>query len=149
MSKNGHEDSELLDRLVESLAGAALVLDEALPVRVATPAASRLLGFEVPLGASAPKVLCGDAPKRLVTEALAAGRPIRAAIARPTGPREMRFVHVGTQPLRADGRSVGWRLSLELSHEVEAGRHSDGAARRALSVSLSGVAGPPHGMRVA
>ncbi len=121
MSKKGHDEAALLGGLAEALAGAALVLDEGLRIRAATPAAGELLGFEVPIGASAPKVLCGDAPKRPVAEALAAGRPIEASIARPTGPGETRYVRVRTRPLRAEGRPVGWLLLLEPGREAEAG----------------------------
>ncbi len=116
MSKR-HEAGEdtLPGEAIEFLTGAALVLDADLKVRVVTPGAHRLLGFEVPLGASAPRLLCGDASKRPLADALAAGKPIQAVIPRPVGPEETRMVKVRSAPLpRLDG-SRGWLLLLEES----------------------------------
>ena len=63
----------LLEAALEDLAGPALVLDARLAVVLATEGAERLVGTEVPLGVSAPKLLCGGAENRPIAEALARG----------------------------------------------------------------------------
>ena len=98
---------------LEEVCGAALVLDAELRVVLATPAAEALLGFNVPLGASAPKLLCGDSAHRPVAEALAAGRPVQAVIARPTKERQDRLVRVRSVPLLIARTREGWLLFLE------------------------------------
>ncbi|MCU0656890.1 MAG: sigma 54-interacting transcriptional regulator [Polyangiaceae bacterium] len=117
------EEDLLFAAATEHLAGAALVLDEGLTIRVATPQASALLGFDVPLGASAPRVLCGDARKRPVAEALSSGKPVQALIPRPTGPSENRFLKIRTLPLQLHEKLVGWLLLLE-----DAGNADEGGA---------------------
>ena len=77
-------DDRLLAALVlDELVGAALVLDRGLHVRFATPTAARTLGSELPIGASAATLLCGDRPKRPFAEALAAGVAFQAVIPHP------------------------------------------------------------------
>ncbi|MFO0660308.1 MAG: sigma 54-interacting transcriptional regulator, partial [Polyangiaceae bacterium] len=114
-------ESALFSRVVESLGGAAIVLNADLRICLATPAASEILGFDVPLGASAPKVLCGDSTKRPVAEALAAGRPIQATISRPTGPEETRLIRLKSVPVRERDRLLGWILLLDTSEESAKG----------------------------
>lgn len=84
-SKSGSSEIErvLAAAAIEELIGAALVLDAQLRVRIATHAARAVLGFEVPIGASAATLLCGDRPKRPFAEALADGVPFHAVIPRP------------------------------------------------------------------
>jgi transcriptional regulator with PAS, ATPase and Fis domain len=96
----------LLEAALDAAAGgAALVLDREQRVRGVTPSAIALLGFPVPLGAAAAKLLCGDAPKRPVAEALAEGRAIEAQIPDALGrPRQIR---VRTVPLRNNSRVLG------------------------------------------
>lgn len=103
----------LLSATAEYLAGAALILDTELKIRASTALANELMGFEIPLGASAPRILCGDAPKRPIAEALTEGRPIRAMIPRPTSSGETRFLRVRTLPLSHRKVQAGWLLLLE------------------------------------
>ena len=106
---------ELIALALGEVAGAALVLDTALRVVAATPAAERILGPIRPL-TSAPAVLCGDAVERPVAEALAAGRPVTATIPRPRPEGGTWEVRVRATPL-GDGR--GWVVLL--SAEAHAG----------------------------
>jgi transcriptional regulator with PAS, ATPase and Fis domain len=100
-------DRELYAATLDELVGAALVLDDQLRIRVATPSCSAVLGFEVPIKASAATVLCGDRPKRPFAEALAAGIPFHAVIPRPgatSGQLRVRSIPIG------DG--AGWLIYL-------------------------------------
>jgi transcriptional regulator with PAS, ATPase and Fis domain len=97
----------------EEVCGAALILDAELHVVLATPAAEALLGFEVPVGALAPKLLCGESSHRPVAEALAAGRPTQAIIPRPTKARPELLVRVRSVPLVTGRTREGWLLFLE------------------------------------
>lgn len=97
---------------LEGLAGGAvIVLDHDLRVLAATLRAEALLG-SVPKGASAPKLLCGDAVKRPVAEALAAGRPVRATVPRP-GQRGSRNLRVSASPVYQGNERIGWTLLLD------------------------------------
>ena len=101
-----------LDRLLfgdalDELIGAALVLDEQLRIRIATPAARAILGFDAPIGASAATVLCGDRPKRPFAEALVAGTPFRAVIPRPRGAAGEQ-VRVRSLPVGEGEHPRGW-----------------------------------------
>ena len=101
------ETVNLFRQALAELAGAALVLDADLRIVGHTPGAEALLG-PVPLGARAPSVLCGQASERPIAEALAAQRPARAAVVRPT-PEGDRLLRVRTVPLEEDG----WLVLLE------------------------------------
>lgn len=93
--------------------GAALVLDDELRILLATEEASLLLGFDVPLGTSAPALLCGKGPKRPVAEALVEGRPIEALIPRPrSAGGTAQHLRVRSLPLRRGSRRTGWLLLL-------------------------------------
>ncbi len=94
---------------LEELGGPLLVLDANLHVLAATAGASALLGAPVPLGVSAPKLLCGQSVQRPMAEALAAGRPVSATIPRP-GAGDDRLVRVRTVPLHEGAVRVGWVL---------------------------------------
>ena len=101
-----------LDRLLfgdalDELIGAALVLDEQLRIRIATPAARAILGFDAPIGASAATVLCGDRTKRPFAEALVAGTPFRAVIPRPRGAAGEQ-VRVRSLPVGDGEHPSGW-----------------------------------------
>jgi len=94
-------DRELFAAALDELVGPALVLDPQLRVRAASQAAVEVLGFEVPIGASAATLLCGDRPKRPFAEALAAGIPFQAVIPRPGRAEEQ--VRVRSVPLGGSG----------------------------------------------
>ena len=110
---------DVIARALEVASGAALVLDGDLHVVLATPAAEELLGFEVPIGASAPKLLCGDASKRPVAEALAEGRAAHAIL--PQRGPEGRLIRVRSLPLSRGRARAGALLLLE-----DAGESFDG-----------------------
>ncbi len=96
------------------LGGAAIVLEPTAAVVRATKKAEALLGFPVRVGESAPRVLCGDAAKRPVAEALVEGRPITARIRHPGSADDRRTIAVRSVPLgeSPEARS-GWLLLLD------------------------------------
>ncbi|MCG5052725.1 MAG: sigma 54-interacting transcriptional regulator [Myxococcales bacterium] len=111
--------SSTVARALETVAGAALVLDGELKIVDATPAAAGLLGSELPPGAFVVKLLCGQAAERPVAEALAAGRPVTAMVPRPGPGGQLREIRVRTVPLSPLGRD-GWLVLLdELPGAVE------------------------------
>jgi transcriptional regulator with PAS, ATPase and Fis domain len=106
-------ERELLAGALDELTGAALVLDAQLRVRAASRSAEEALGFEVPIGASAATLLCGDRPKRPFAEALAAGVPFQAVIPRPgrrDAPHEQ--VRVRSVPFGDGTAGQGWIVHL-------------------------------------
>jgi transcriptional regulator with PAS, ATPase and Fis domain len=105
-------DRSLFGTVLDELVGAALVLDAQLRVRVATPAAEAMLGSDVPIGASAATLLCGDRPKRPFAEALAEGVALQAVIPHPGGAAEK--IRVRSVPLVAAGADHphGWVVYL-------------------------------------
>jgi DNA-binding NtrC family response regulator len=110
----GRSDPATLDRAlcaaaVDELVGAVLVLDTQLRVRLATPAAAAVLGSEVPVGASAATLLCGDRPKRPFAEALAEGVAFQAVIPHPRSPGSGEQVRVRSVPLERDAAGDGPR----------------------------------------
>ncbi|HEY6562336.1 MAG TPA: sigma 54-interacting transcriptional regulator [Polyangiaceae bacterium] len=107
----------LVAEALSSVVGAALVLDAELRVVLATSDAETLLGYDVPLGISAPKLLCGESAKRPVAEALAAGRPVQAVIPLPSKGGAERLLKVRSLPIGQNSRR-GWLLLLD-----EAGTH--------------------------
>ncbi len=116
-SAEPHHDP-IVDALGE-LAGAAIVLDPRLHVVAATAHAEELLGFPVPMGEAAPKLLCGDATKRPIAEGLAEGRAVEAIIPRPKRSNDSR-IRVRTMPLGEPGARSGFLLLLD-----DAGRAGD------------------------
>jgi transcriptional regulator with PAS, ATPase and Fis domain len=98
---------------VEEVCGAALVLDRDLKIVLATPAAESLLGFRVPLGEAAPKILCGRSTRRPIAEALAEGRPMDAIIPRPVVGDEDQLLRVRAIPLASGASRKGWLLFVE------------------------------------
>jgi transcriptional regulator with PAS, ATPase and Fis domain len=117
---SAHSDPSTLDRTLcgaafEDLIGAALILDAQLRIRVATPSASAVLGFEVPLGTSAATLLCGDRPKRPFAEALVEGVAFQAVIPRPGAPEDGAQVRIRSVPISDDdpeAAPVGWVVYL-------------------------------------
>ena len=97
---------------LEELAGPALVLDPQLRIIAATSEAERLLGVSIPTGITAPKLLCGQASERPVAEALAAGKPVVAAVPWPGRGGGERLVGVRATPIERQGERVGWLLLL-------------------------------------
>ena len=59
----------LAGEALTEVSGAAVVIDRELRIVLVSPAVRALLGFDLPLGEAAPKVLCGTAPKRPIAEA--------------------------------------------------------------------------------
>ncbi|MDC0746085.1 sigma-54 interaction domain-containing protein [Polyangium mundeleinium] len=111
---------DVITRALEAASGAALVLDAELRIVLSTPAASELLGVEIPPHASAPKLLCGDCEKRPVAEALAEGRPVQAIL--PPRGSGRRLVRVRSLPVTHGRARVGTLLLLEDAGEsFEAG----------------------------
>ena len=100
-----------LAALEELGGGAVIVLDRELRVVASTASAKALLG-DVPMGISAPKLLCGESAKRPVAEALAAGRAVTATIPRP-GRAGDRALRVSAAPIHQDGGRIGWALLLD------------------------------------
>jgi transcriptional regulator with PAS, ATPase and Fis domain len=111
--KRGVKHAELLPAALGAAAGPVLVLDAGLRVAAASPEAEALLGFPVPLGASAPQLLCGDGPKRPVAEALAEGRSVQAVVPRPLDVSAL--LRVRAVPV---GERQGWLLLLEDAGEA-------------------------------
>jgi DNA-binding NtrC family response regulator len=105
---DGQERLRLALRALDEVAGAALILDDRLDVRGATPAAEALLDGPVPDGISAPKILCGGAVERPIAEALSEGRAVTGVIARPA-PGGDRYLRVRATPLRAGARAASAR----------------------------------------
>ncbi len=104
-------DRSLIGDTIDELIGAALVLDDQLRIRIATPAAREVLGFDAPVGASAATLLCGDRPKRPFAEALAAAQPFTAMIPRP-GALGGEQVRVRSLPVGDGEHPRGWVVYL-------------------------------------
>jgi transcriptional regulator with PAS, ATPase and Fis domain len=114
--------AELLGAALEDVAGPALVLDETLAIVLATESAGDLVGSSIPLGVSAPKLLCGGSVNRPIAAALAQGRAVTGTIVRPApGGRDRRLV-VRATPIERRRRRIGWVLLLsgELSEDDDA-----------------------------
>lgn len=107
--------SNLVAAALSVTVGAAIVLDAELRVLLATEEAVALLGYDVPVGASAPKLLCGGAPKRPFAEALAEGRPARALLPQASKTGVDRVLEVRSLPLAHAG-TKGWLLLLDAAH---------------------------------
>ena len=79
----------MLASALESLVGAALVLDARRRVQLATPEAAKLLRTKIPRGILVTDLLCAGRTKRPLADALDAldaGQPVRAVIPMPGGP---------------------------------------------------------------
>ena len=111
-------DRGLVADAIDELIGPALILDAQLRIRVATRSAWDVLGFEVPVGASASTLLCGDRPKRPFAEALAAGTPFHAVIPRPRT-TEGEKVRVRSLPLGHGEGTTGWVIYVSAVHGDE------------------------------
>jgi transcriptional regulator with PAS, ATPase and Fis domain len=107
------DPSSAIAAALDELGGAAVVLDDALRAVIAAPAAERLLGFRVPRGEQAARLLCGGRTYRPVAEALAAGRAVHATIPHPGSPDGQRKLVVRSLPLGPPGARPGWLLLLD------------------------------------
>jgi len=118
-SRNVRSDFEgtasILDAALEDLGGAAIVLDSSLAVVRATPRALALVGTDLPVGVSAPRLLCGGATNRPIAEALARGVPVTGTIHRPalTKGEPSRKLCIRATPIDRDGARIGWVLLLD------------------------------------
>lgn len=111
-------DRALVADALDELIGPVLILDAQLRIRVATPSAADVLGFDAPVGASASTLLCGDRPKRPFAEALAAGTPFHAVIPRPGG-TEGEQVRVRSLPIGGADATAGWVVYVSAVHGDE------------------------------
>jgi two-component system response regulator AtoC len=106
-------DAALAGSALSMSLGAALLLDSALRIALATAEARALLGFEVPLGAAAVKVLCANSPERPVALALSEGRPVQAVVAHPREQGSGRMLEIRALPLGSAKSPLGWLLLLD------------------------------------
>ncbi|MCK6547230.1 sigma 54-interacting transcriptional regulator [Myxococcota bacterium] len=109
-------DRALVEDALGASAGAVLLLDEDLKIVAASAAVEALLGVDVPLGTSAPALLCGDAPKRPIADALVEGRPVQATLPRRAGARTLK---VRSIPLTRGKRGSGALVLLDDAGEPE------------------------------
>jgi transcriptional regulator with PAS, ATPase and Fis domain len=107
------DDRTLLTAVIEDLAGHALVLDAKLAIVSATAGAPELVGSAIPLGVSAPKLLCGGAVNRPIAEALAEGVPVTGTVIRPDRDGVARRLLVRATPIERGARRIGWVLLLD------------------------------------
>ncbi len=114
-ARNTHTPAAQLALAGEALAevsGAAILLDAELRIVVASPLVRALLGYDIPLGELAPKVLCGSSPKRPIADALVAGRPVLATINVPRAAGPDRRITVRSLPLGPPEGRTGFLLLL-------------------------------------
>jgi transcriptional regulator with PAS, ATPase and Fis domain len=111
--------SSLFTLALESLAGAALVLDAELRVVASSPAVTALLGAAIPPGALVTRVLCGPAAERPIAEALAAGRPVDGTVTRTRSDGSPLALRVRATPLREGSAVVGWVLLVSEREDTE------------------------------
>jgi transcriptional regulator with PAS, ATPase and Fis domain len=109
---DGAGEPDPISLALGELGGAVIVLDRDLRITAATPKAAALLGFPPPIGEKAVRVLCGEAQKRPIAEALAEGRPVEATIPRPNRSGDT-LVKVRAVPLGPSETRAGWMLLLE------------------------------------
>ncbi|MDQ3031200.1 MAG: sigma 54-interacting transcriptional regulator [Myxococcota bacterium] len=113
--KHHDEDAraELLGAALEDVAGPALLLDARLSIVLATEGAEELVGGPIPLGTSAPKLLCGGAVNRPIAAALAEGVAVTGTVVRPSPGGADRRLIVRATPLERRRRRIGWVLLLD------------------------------------
>jgi transcriptional regulator with PAS, ATPase and Fis domain len=124
MSRAVVPSDELSARAAESLAGPALLLDNALRIVWASPGAVALLGEDLPPGTPAPQALCGERVDRPIVESLAAGRPVTGTVLRPVpgAAGGTRAIRVRATPLPGARGADGWVLLLDADADEEADR---------------------------
>jgi DNA-binding NtrC family response regulator len=116
VSSSSFSSAGIVGDALERLAGGVLVLDENLSVAARSPTAEALFGSVLPIGASAPALLCGGHAHRPVAEALAAGKAVEAVIPRPdhTG-----FIHLRALPLDTNDGRGGFVMLLDKALDEE------------------------------
>ncbi len=97
---------------LSELSGAAIVIDRDLRIAIVSKEVRKLLGFDVPLGELAPKVLCGSSAKRPIAEALVAGQPVVATIDVPAQTGPDRRITVRSLPIGPENAKIGFLLLL-------------------------------------
>jgi transcriptional regulator with PAS, ATPase and Fis domain len=116
---------ELLERRLEALDGAALILDARLAVVHATEAATALLAPQIPVGPDTAKRLFSAPGGRAIASALEEGRPGTATLTiRGEDGREraliLRALPIEARGRRAGAAPLGWALLLDAeSHAHE------------------------------
>ena len=122
-----------LDLILESLAGAALVLNSKLEIAAYTSRAAELLGAELRLGVFAPAAMCGNSDQKPIADALAQGRAVSAAVLRPDSHGNLRRVWVQARPLAAKN---GWLLLLDAESWSISEEASEFAGMLSLDASI-------------
>ncbi len=95
------------------MGGAAIVLDDALCVVIASPQARKLLGDPLAAGTRLAKLLCGQSVQRPVAEALASGKPVTATVPRPGAAGEHQHLRVVASPLKVGNELRGFLVQLQ------------------------------------
>ncbi len=119
-TRNKPSKTDVLDEALEALGGAVVILDARLAIHRATPKAAALIGTELPIGVSAPRVLCGGAVNRPIADALAKGVAITGTLERPRPDGSTASVRVRAMPLEPNGERVGWVLQLDETRATDA-----------------------------
>lgn len=113
-TRNGQSGAPVFDAVLEDLTGPLVVLGPKLQILWASHSAIKLAGHDLPLGASAPKLLCGGATNRPIADALARGQAVTGLLKRPgktaTGDRVIR---VTAHPVTDHSAPIGWLLLLQ------------------------------------
>ncbi|MEM7606128.1 MAG: sigma 54-interacting transcriptional regulator [Myxococcota bacterium] len=102
----------------EEVLGAAVAIDAQLRIVAMTPDAEALLGAPR-VGTPLVQVLCGQAEKRPVAEALSRGAAVTAEVPRPGAEGEALVLRVRTIPRRRGGALVGHVVLLEATTAAE------------------------------
>lgn len=105
---------------LSDLGGSLLILDEQLRVQAYSQELCDILGFAPPIGAPAPKLLCGEASYRPIAESLEAGKPIRAVIKHPATKASDAWLRVVASPVWRKEKVKAWILSIEPSLDADA-----------------------------
>jgi transcriptional regulator with PAS, ATPase and Fis domain len=113
MQREKRNGADLLASAIEDLAGPAILLDAKLSIVLATGRAEELVGVSIPLGVSAPKLLCGGSTNRPIAEALAKGLAVTGTVMRPGPEGKDRRLVVRATPIERGKRRIGWALLLD------------------------------------
>jgi transcriptional regulator with PAS, ATPase and Fis domain len=111
---------QLAGLALDEAAGNAILLDDELRVVLATPGAEGLVGARLSPGERAVHVLCGQADKRPVADALARGQPISAELVRPSPEGEL-VIRIRSVPLTEGDKTRGHLLFLSLVRPAHSG----------------------------